>query len=104
MSAALAATVSGLALLSGAVVLATGGRGRTALRVLLDLLIAAGLLQLGTGRSWTALAGAAAVIALRQLLWVSLSAGGSGLPPTMAGPLRVRRSRPTVSGKARNGR
>ncbi|MFC3502272.1 hypothetical protein ACFOOK_15040 [Micromonospora krabiensis] len=67
-----------LSLLAAAVVLLTTGRGRTAVRVLLDLLIAAGLLRLATHRGWADLLTAAAVVALRQLLWVSLASGWPG--------------------------
>jgi hypothetical protein len=53
---------------------------RTALRILLDLLTAAGLLGLSGAPGWGALAGAAAVVALRRLLWAVLA-----VPPPAAG-------------------
>ncbi|MEU4569256.1 hypothetical protein [Micromonospora sp. NPDC023956] len=58
-------------------VLLTSGSWRTALRVLLDLLTAAGLLRLSGAPGWGALAGAAAVVALRRLLWVALVASAT---------------------------
>ncbi|MEH0846126.1 hypothetical protein V6U81_27475 [Micromonospora sp. CPCC 205711] len=98
MTALAAAVLTGAALLAAAVVLVTSGSWRTALRVLLDLLLAVGLLRLASGRSWTALATAAAIILLRQLLWAGLSA-----PTTGTAALRVRRSPATVSGNTTNG-
>ncbi|MEV4812352.1 hypothetical protein [Micromonospora avicenniae] len=73
MTSLLVAVVTGLALLSGAAVLVGGGRPLPAVRVLLDLLTAAGVLRLATGRSWHALAAAVVIILLRQLVWASLS-------------------------------
>ncbi|WP_207921463.1 hypothetical protein [Micromonospora sp. KC721] len=83
-------TVTGLALLCGAVVLVTVRSWRAALRVLLDLLVAAGLLRLAVDSGWDALATAAVIILLRRLLWAGLAApvpvlgpggGPSGPPP-----------------------
>ncbi|MFC8619079.1 hypothetical protein ACFT9M_22040 [Micromonospora purpureochromogenes] len=99
MRDALAGVATALALGSGAVVLLTVRSGRTALRVLLDLLVAAGLLRLAVGSGWTALATAAAIILLRQLLWAGLAAAPPTPAPTIRGALRVRRSPPTVSGR-----
>ncbi|MEV4843398.1 hypothetical protein AB0K20_09295 [Micromonospora matsumotoense] len=76
----LATVVSALALGVGGVVLLTVRSWRTALQVLLELLVAAGLLRLVGGRSWPALATAVAVIALRRLLWADLGAASS--PPS----------------------
>ncbi|WBB68973.1 hypothetical protein [Micromonospora sp. WMMD812] len=73
MIGALVSTVTALALLVGVAVLVTTGRGRLAVRVLLDLLIAAGLLRLAAHRGWTDLLGAGAIVALRQLIWASLA-------------------------------
>ncbi|MFI7607793.1 hypothetical protein ACIBTV_21985 [Micromonospora sp. NPDC049366] len=78
MTTVLVTVATALSLLAAAAVLVTTGRGRTAVRVLLDLLIAVGLLRLATHRSWADLLTAAAVIALRQLLWVSLASGWPG--------------------------
>ncbi|MGB2567324.1 hypothetical protein ACPFP2_02545 [Micromonospora citrea] len=91
----LATTVTGLALCCGALVLVTARSWRTALRVLLDLLVAAGLLRLTVGQGWSALASAGAVILLRQLLW----AGLAGPTPTTATAARVRRS---VTGRSKS--
>ncbi|PWR05684.1 hypothetical protein DKT68_25770 [Micromonospora acroterricola] len=70
----LVTAVTALALVAGVVVVLSTGAGRTAIRVVLDLLIAAGLLRLVGDPGWNGLAGAAAVIALRQLLWAALGA------------------------------
>jgi hypothetical protein len=64
----LGALITALALGSAAVVLLTTGSWRAAIRLLLDLLTAAGLIRLATAQSWTDLAGAAAIVALRQLI------------------------------------
>ncbi|MFY1682435.1 hypothetical protein ACN265_12935 [Micromonospora sp. WMMD730] len=82
----LATGVSALALGVGAVALLTTRSWRTALRVLLDLLVAAGLLRLAGGRSWSALATAAAVVVLRHLLSAGLNAAASTAPPPTAPP------------------
>ncbi len=57
-----------------ALVLAVFRRLLPALHVLLDLLLAAGLLRLSADTSWDALAVAAAVVVLRQLLTHGLGA------------------------------
>ncbi|AVT31327.1 MULTISPECIES: hypothetical protein [unclassified Plantactinospora] len=80
--------LTALALLAAVVTLLTTRSWRTALRVLLDLLVAAGLIRLATLESWTDLAGAAIVIALRQL--VSAALLGSGRPGDGAGPAGAR--------------
>ncbi|MCI4065900.1 hypothetical protein MRQ36_26455 [Micromonospora sp. R77] len=89
MTAALVDLTTALAFVAGLTALATTGAWRAALRVLLDLLVAAGLLHLSLARSWSALGAAAAVVALRQVLWAAVAAG----PP---GP--VRRSPPRCGG------
>ncbi|SCE95050.1 hypothetical protein [Micromonospora mirobrigensis] len=71
----IAALVAAAGLVSGLAVLIGTGSWRTALRVLLDLLTAAGLLRLGVDQGWTELAGAAAIIGLRRVLWSVLAAG-----------------------------
>jgi hypothetical protein len=63
---ALACTLLGL--LSGALVLAASRDARLALRVLLEFLLAAGLLRLSDDPTWRQLAVAAAVVLLRRLL------------------------------------
>lgn len=65
--------VVGAALSGAAVALLTAGSWRTALRILLDLLTAAGLLRLTGARGWADLAGVAAIVALRQVLWAALT-------------------------------
>ncbi|WP_410809173.1 hypothetical protein [Micromonospora sp. 067-2] len=70
--AALVTAVTALALTAGLVTVLTTGAVRTAIRVLLDLLTAAGLLRLAGGPGWTDLASAAAIVALRQLLGAAL--------------------------------
>ncbi|MFC0006427.1 hypothetical protein [Micromonospora siamensis] len=71
----IATVVAAAGLFSGLAVLVGTGSWRTALRVLLDLLTAAGLLRLGVDQSWTDLAGAAAIVGLRRVLWSVLAAG-----------------------------
>ncbi|MFI9639717.1 hypothetical protein ACIG87_06560 [Micromonospora sp. NPDC051925] len=90
----LATVVSALALGVGGTVLLTARSWRTALRVLLDLLVAAGLLRLVGGRSWAALATAAAIIGLRQLLWAGLARAATTSPPTTGPPPWVSRAHP----------
>ena len=57
-----------LGLLSGVLVLAVSRDARLALRVLLEFLLAAGLLRLSDDPTWRQLAVAAAVVVLRRLL------------------------------------
>ena len=68
----LATGVTGVALLVAVVTLVVTRSWRTAVRVLLDLLTAAGLLRLSSGQSWTALATAAGIVVLRQALSAAL--------------------------------
>ncbi|MFG1779890.1 hypothetical protein ACGFIR_26405 [Micromonospora sp. NPDC049051] len=82
MIRALVTAVTAAAALAGLAVLLGTGSWRSAMRVLLDLLVAAGLLRLASGQGWTELAAAAAIVGLRRLLWAALTAGG---PP---GPAR----------------
>jgi hypothetical protein len=72
----LALLVTAAALLAGLVALVATRRPAAALPVLLDLLVAAGLLRLVGTPSWSALATAAAVILLRRLIGVGLRTGG----------------------------
>ncbi|MEW2384239.1 hypothetical protein AB0873_19415 [Micromonospora sp. NPDC047707] len=76
MISTLVTVVTALAAVAGVAVLVGTGSGRAALRVLLDLLTAAGLLRLVAGQGWVDLATAAAIIALRRLLWAVLTASG----------------------------
>lgn len=70
---ALVTAVTALALVTGVVIVLSTGALRSAVRVLLDLLTAAGLLRLAGDPGWNGLAGAVAIIALRQLLGAALS-------------------------------
>jgi hypothetical protein len=66
------------AFVSAAVALVTGRSGRAALRVLLDLLLAAGLVHLSFGLSWQQIAVAAAVVLIRRLVTSSILRGAPG--------------------------
>lgn len=94
MIRALVTATTAFAALAGLAVLLGTGSWRWAMRVLLDLLTAAGLLRLAGDQGWTDLAAAAAIVLLRRLLWAALTAGR---PP---GPGRTRRRGP---GRARPG-
>jgi hypothetical protein len=72
----LALLVTAAALLSGLVALAATRRPGAALPVLLDLLVAAGLLRLVGEPTWQALATAAAIVLLRRLIGFGLRTGG----------------------------
>ncbi|MGC4856289.1 hypothetical protein ACLQ24_23640 [Micromonospora sp. DT4] len=73
---ALVEVVTASALVAGVVTALCTGAVRVAVRVLLDLLTAAGLLRLANDPAWGGLAAAVAIVALRQLLAAALS-----LPP-----------------------
>ncbi|MER7334434.1 MULTISPECIES: hypothetical protein [unclassified Micromonospora] len=73
MTRALVTATTALATLAGLAVLVGTRSWRCALRVLLDLLTAAGLLRLAVDQGWAELAGAAAIILLRRLLWAALT-------------------------------
>ena len=60
-------------ILLGIATLAVFRRPLLAMRVTMDLLVAAGLLRLSVDLSWTAIAGTAVVIAVRRLLTWSLT-------------------------------
>jgi hypothetical protein len=79
------------------IVLALGGlivfrRPLVALRVMLELFTAAGLLRLSVDLSWEAVAGVAVVIAVRQLVTRSLAADLTRR--ALATPFGVRARRP----------
>ena len=96
MIRALVTATTAFAALAGLAVLLGTGSWRWAMRVLLDLLTAAGLLRLAGNQGWTDLAAAAAIVLLRQLLWAALTAGrppGPGQNP----PSRPR-TRPSGAG------
>ncbi|MGY2127754.1 hypothetical protein [Blastococcus sp. SYSU DS0617] len=80
-----AALVIGVAALAaGAVVLVRTRRPTAALPVLLELLLAAGLLRLAGDPSWGAIATAAALVLLRRLIGAGLRAGERSLVPGTA--------------------
>ena len=70
-SAALLVTVLGL--VSAALVLARARDGRLTLKVLLEFLVAAGLLRLTGDPSWRTIVTAAVVIAVRKLVTYELA-------------------------------
>ena len=72
-TAALAVTAAGV--VAAAVTLAATRRPLLAITVLLDFLLAAGLLRLTGHPGWPVLAGAAAVVVLRRLVGYGLRAG-----------------------------
>ena len=72
---ALALGVTAAGLVSAAVPLAATRRPMLALKVLLDFLLAAGLLRLTGHPGWPVLAGAAAIVLLRRLVGFGLGAG-----------------------------
>lgn len=76
-AATLALLVTAMALVAGLVALVATRRPAAALPVLLDLLVAAGLLRLVGQPSWQALATAAVVLVLRRLIGFGLRTGGS---------------------------
>lgn len=66
------------AIVLGALVLARTRRIGVALPVMLDLLLAAGLLRLSATATWRAIATAAGLIVVRKLLVLGLTAGSGG--------------------------
>ena len=76
----LVTAVTAVALLVAVVALVATRSWRTAVRLLLDLLTAAGLLRLSSGQSWTALATAAGIVVLRQALSAALIGTGGADP------------------------
>ncbi len=93
-AAVAALAVTALGLVAAAVVLAATRHPLSALTVLLDFLLAAGLLRLTGQPGWPALATAAAVVAVRRLVGIGLRAGrrpAAALPPPAPGPLPHRR-------------
>ncbi len=65
--------VAASALVAGALAFAVTWRLRTGLGVLLDLLLAAGLLRLAAQPTWTGIATAAAIVAVRKLVGFGLA-------------------------------
>ncbi|MGW4680536.1 hypothetical protein ACWEOS_18900 [Micromonospora taraxaci] len=74
MMETLVTVVTALALVVAVVTVLSTGALKTGARLLLDLLTAAGLIRLAGDPGWNGLAGAVAIIALRQLLGAALSA------------------------------
>lgn len=94
---ALALLCTAAGLVAGLVVLSASRAPLLAVGVALEFWTAAGLLRLAGPLTWQRLVTAAAIVALRRLLGVSLRAGhGGGAPPRSAGraargsPLRPR--------------
>ncbi|MER7459266.1 hypothetical protein [Micromonospora sp. NPDC126480] len=82
--ASLACVAAGL--LSGAIVLVVARSGVLALRAALDLWLAAGLLRLAQPPEWEHLLGAAAIVAIRQLVAAALARSRhSGAPGRASG-------------------
>jgi hypothetical protein len=89
---ALACVAAGL-LTGGAAVLSTRN-GVLGLQITLEFWVAAGLLRLAGDLTWAALAGAAAIVALRQLLNSGLRVSPLHRPPGLVGsPPRRSRER-----------
>jgi hypothetical protein len=76
VASTLALLLTAAALLAGLVALGTTRRLAAALPVVLDLLVAAGLLRLVGEPGWPALATAAAIILVRRLIGFGLRTGG----------------------------
>lgn len=81
----LAVTLTGTALGSAAAVWALTASWRAALRVLLELLTAAGLIRLAAVQGWADIAGVAAIVTIRHVLSVVLL-GPASRPPAGRGP------------------
>ena len=84
VTGAAAQFVAGAAVVSGLVALAATRRPALALGILLDLLIAAGLLRLAGNPSWQAIATTTVVIALRHLVSYGLRLGARSWEGTRA--------------------
>ena len=103
----LSAVAVGMALISGAATLASTGQAAISLAVLLDLLMAAGLLHLAANPTIIRAASAAIVLVVRQLVSWSLSERGQGqVWPAVADGPNGRSSGPrfhalTVAARAR---
>ena len=75
--------IVGLAVAVGAVAFAATHDVRSSLALLLDLLLAAGLLRLSAESSWSVLGTAAAIVAVRQLVIVYLPVARESTPGPM---------------------
>jgi hypothetical protein len=96
----LALGVSSAAIVAGVLALVATRRPLLALKVLLDLLLAAGLLRLTGDPGWRTILTAAAIVAVRRLIGVGLRAGGrawssgQGSGPGVRPPAPTRLVRP----------
>jgi len=89
LPAATALAITAAGLVAGALTLARTRSPSLAMSVLLDLLLAAGLLRLTGGPAWGALATIASIVAIRRLIGSGLRVGRpSWRPRTPAGPSR----------------
>ncbi|MFV2103261.1 hypothetical protein [Micromonospora sp. LOL_024] len=84
LTGTLSAVVTALGVLAAAVALISTRSRSTALQVLLDMLVAAGLLRLTGEPSLPQLAGVVAIVALRVLLRTALTRDFGRLRPTDA--------------------
>ena len=75
--------IAGLAVAVGAGAFAATHDVRSSLALLLDLLLAAGLLRLSADSSWSVLGTAAAIVAVRQLVIVYLPVARESTPRPM---------------------
>jgi hypothetical protein len=88
LSTTTAVLLAAAAVTLGALALASTRDLSAALGVLLDLLLAAGLLRLAALDTWTAIASAAALVAIRKLVVLALRSDSRrpAAPPAHAGP------------------
>ena len=75
--------IGGLAVAVGAVGFAATHDVRSSVALLLDLLLAAGLLRLSADSSWSVLGAAAAIVAIRKLVIVYLPVARESTPRPM---------------------
>lgn len=85
IAGALAVAISAAALAAGALTLAVTRRPAAALSVLLDLLLAAGLLRLVGEPTWRSVGTAAAIVVLRRVISTGLRIGGRSWSSAAAG-------------------
>ncbi|WP_200941786.1 hypothetical protein [Angustibacter sp. Root456] len=86
LSSAAALVLAAAGVLLAALTLAATRRPRPALGVLLDLLLGAGLLRLTFLDTWTAIAGAAALVAIRKLVVLALTSDSRRRVRAVAAP------------------
>lgn len=77
----LSTTLGGLAVVLGALTLASTRHLRTALAVTLELLLAAGLLRLATAEAWSAIGAAAGLVAVRMVAATGLRSAAAVSSP-----------------------